>query len=225
MNGNSPFGIILFTIGGFVGGIFAFFYFKLRKPDYDSGSLHRKLFVELFHAVWITFALFIGSFAGVILYSALGFEAFPFDNVFPYALNFFIDSYVALAWLVISDHYFKQRSFKSRLIAWGGLFVLFCFLNRIAPIIIGVQPYMEVNPLHAFFHALITTPFEVWNAVIGACQIVMEPVYYLRSTFLNCGGNQYILVTEFPKWSVLFLSIATIATSGKMFSDPQEGGR
>ena len=192
-------GLVLGVLAlAFLGGLGAFLYMKFRAPKlYDKG-VFSLLLGEAAVALGVTLALVAGSFAGAFFW---GTDMREFLNtILNYAITFFIEAYIAMIWIC----YIKAKQFRSEwrqtAVCWFGLFCIFIVFNLVVAFTVG-------NLISNLPQLILTIPDAFLSTFYGVLYMVQNPVEYIKGIFTMSGGNQFILVYEFPKWSLILLAV------------------
>jgi len=186
--------ILLFIVAAFIAGFAAYIYIKNRSFDVKNRTLSQILVSEFFISFGVTFAMVVGSFTGAFLMSS-NIEALA-NSITPYAITFFFEVYIAILW-----GYYLRRKYNSfkwihTALFWLGLFFIFTIFS-----VVGYLSVIEI-PLNL--------PYIVVNDFYGAISIAQHPIEYIKSVFTSSGGNQFIIVKEFPKWSIYLLAFSIL---------------
>uniref|UniRef100_UPI00142DF606 hypothetical protein n=1 Tax=Vibrio penaeicida TaxID=104609 RepID=UPI00142DF606 len=138
------------------------------------------------------------------------------------AIKFFIESFVALLWTNVVFMKFKDSSKLQQVgLSWIGLFLLFTVFNSVFYIYdLLAAGKIQYSLISIGLDFLKISAYGVVNSVYGAIYMLMNPIDYLVTLFKLTEGNQFVMVKEFPKWSVLLAAamLVYIPTLGDGFS-------
>lgn len=197
--------IILFIISAFVAGFVAYIYIKTRKFEVTNKTINQTLVSELFLSLGVTLIMVIGSFAGAFLMSS---DLRLLINSIPvYAITFLIEIYFAMLWGCYLKSKYKNFRWIHTATYWLGLFLIFTLFS-----LVGYYSLPEM---------VINIPYSIINSFNGAVAIAQDPIGYIKWVFEVSGGNQFIIVKEFPKWSIYLLAFSMIGIGVDFFKPSQ----
>lgn len=209
---------IAVLIGAFVAGIAAYIFLKVYKINANA-TWKKIIFDSLSMALLVTFLMYIGSAAGYIIFNALFFPSTPLDqfdhadyalSVFTInAIPFFIESFLALLWAVFASKTFNLSKFKMWFVIWVGVFIVFNIGNIIVYFI--SQFTFEAFLSYGVGNLLMILPNTIYYQMEQAVVVALDPVGYLDSLWYGLqlsNGNQYFLVSQFPKWALLLFPLS-----------------
>ncbi|WP_299794394.1 hypothetical protein [uncultured Shewanella sp.] len=211
---------IAIVIGAFIAGIAAYIFLKLYEVNSDA-TWKDILNKCLQMALLVTIAMYIGSAAGYVIFESIfSPSSSPFAAQFDYkgyainlltinAIPFFIESFLALLWAVFSAKTFHLSKVKMWLVVWIGVFIVFNLGNLI---VFFVSRFTLAEFLSfGFFNLLLALPKTIYFQMEQAVAVVSDPIGYFNSLWYSVklsNGNQFYLVTQFPKWAILLLPLS-----------------
>ncbi len=216
-------------IGGFVAGIICFLYLKYGRKNLSTSRGSNLIVKDVVIAFVCTLGMYLGAMCGNII-SGVAFSSpsildnsdkfFELTNIL--AIKFFIESFVALFWTSVVMVKFKDSNkLKQISLSWLGLFIIFTLFNSIFYLYgLIVTGEIKFNVVSIVPSIIETTINGVVHSVYGAVYIATNPIDYMLGLFEWAEGNQFVMVKEFPKWSVLLaaIAIAYVPTFGNGFS-------
>ena len=221
--------LVAIAIGLIIAGFLAFLYLKFKhNTKEDLGSQVFKK--EFYTAAIVTIIMVLGSLAGAAFFVESYYEYF--DNVLstdsdliPHAINFLLETYVALLWAYYSSQIISNGKWKRNLVFWGGLFLIFSFFNVSYFIFSNYSSLSDYSPVNVVFDYVSTYPQNILYSWYSFKYALFNPFVYIEAVFdlfSQYKGDQFMVVKEFPTWSLFFICYAFLAFGVSSLSSNSE---
>lgn len=203
---------ILAIFSGFIAGFAAYYFIKKRRFESGDRGFFNTIMIESLICAGVTIAMVIGSFCGAFI---MGFDLRDLANTIQdYALSFFFKIFIAMLWGVLLKSKFGRFGWALIITYWTGLFFVYIIYDTFAyypfTIFLSTLPdSLSDIPIH------LSSNFEY--VAKSTIYIVTNPWTYIKDVFAHSQGNQFIIVGEFPKWTLILLSVACIAAPFHLF--------
>lgn len=212
--------ILAIVISLVIVGFLTFLYLKFKyKTKEDLG---RKVFrKEFYTAAIVTIIMIIGSLAGAIFfvesYSEYINNVLSGDSdLIRHAMTFLLETYVALLWAYYSSQIISNGKWKRNLAFWGGLFLIFSFFNVSYFIFCNYSTLPDYSLANIVFDYVSTYPQDILYSLYSFKYALLNPLMYIDAMFdlySQYKGDQFMVVKEFPTWSLFFVCYAFLAFS------------
>lgn len=209
--------LVAIMLAIYISGLVAFFYLKTRRPPDKYEGFIKILRRESFIAFKVTLVMSISSGIGAIFWHVYFPDFFSWMNyIQPFMLSFFIEALLALIWLSYIYLWKTTRTWLRTLVAWIGLFIIFTVALMFNNVIFSSGFWSEAYG-YIFSHQFISHLNQYFYSIYADIYfMILNPdmiIDYYITIFKSTGGNQFLLVSEFPKWSFLLVGIAFIGVS------------
>ncbi|KHT64579.1 hypothetical protein RJ45_05670 [Photobacterium gaetbulicola] len=201
-NANIKFVLVLIgiCISIYIGGLLAFLYIKFIHDKFYSDSLEDNILTNVIAVSVATGIMCVASWIGVLVVQN---QYSP--DIYPLAKAFFVECFLAMTWSSIVHYKWKENTPKRLVALWVGLAAIFiCWESFLEALTFGLNLHwlLELGFYQQAFFQTINTSVD---AFYGAIEIITNPKQYAIDLFYDSYGIQFIMVKEFPKWSVILL--------------------
>ncbi|MCQ1058363.1 hypothetical protein LRP52_37375 [Photobacterium sp. ZSDE20] len=199
---NIQFALILIgiAVSVYIGGLLAFLYIKFIHGKFHQDSIEESILKNVIAVSVVTGVMYAASWIGVHLAN----NQYPYD-IYPLAQAFFVECLLAMTWSSIVHYKWKESTPKRLVALWVGLAAIFiCWESFLEALIFGVN-FRWLLELGFYQHVFFQTINTSVDAFHGAIDIITNPKQYAIDLFYDCYGIQFLMVKDFPKWSVVLL--------------------